>query len=53
LGIQGLTQGAQTLASSGSQAGNVVQNAQQTQGGIDALMKQTNDVLARLTASAA
>jgi hypothetical protein len=53
LGIQGLTSGAQALASSGGQAGNIAAGATQQQSSIDALMNQTNQVLARLTASAA
>jgi len=53
LGLQGLTQGAQTLASAGGQAGNVAASATGQRSAIDDLMKQSNDVLARLTASAA
>jgi hypothetical protein len=53
LGIQGLTQGAQALGSAGRQDQALIQGAAQQQTGIDTLMKQTNDVLARLTASAA
>jgi hypothetical protein len=53
LGIQGLTQGAQVLGSTGSQSGNLAAGATGQQNAIDNLMRQTNDVLARLTASAA
>lgn len=53
LGMQGLTQGANALGSSGAQAGRVAEGAGQQQGGIDALMKQTNEMLAKLSAGAA
>jgi hypothetical protein len=53
LGIQGLSAGAQALASSGKQADALASGAIEQRSAIDDLMKQSNEVLARLTASAA
>lgn len=53
LGIQGLTAGAQTLASAGGQAGAVAAGAQNEGQAIAELMRQSNEVLARLSAGAA
>lgn len=53
LGIQGLTQGAQTIASAGGQSGNVAQGAQAEGQSIVSLMEQANKVWASLDAAAA
>ena len=53
LGLQGLQAGAGALGSAGGQAGQLAGGANVQRNAIDDLMKQTNDVLARLNASAA